>query len=133
MAKELVPFIDARFRTRPTRDARALIGASLGGVTSLWTGLRHPAVFARVGAQSSSLQIDDERVVSALARLGPAGAAGSRPLRFYLDVGRMEPVLDAHRRVRVMIRAKGYPVAYRELEAGHNYTAWRDLLAGALS
>jgi enterochelin esterase family protein len=131
MAKELVPFIDARYRTRPVRDARSLIGASLGGVTSIWAGLRHPEVFARIGAQSSSLQIDDERVVTALAQLGRAGRKGSLPLRFYLDVGRMEPVLDAHRRVRVMLRAKGYPVAYRELEAGHNYAAWRDLLADA--
>jgi enterochelin esterase family protein len=132
MAQELVPFIDARYRTRPRREARALIGASLGGVTSIWAGLRHPEVFSRVGAQSSSLQIDDERVVSALSKLAPAGGAGSLPLSFYMDVGRMEPVLDAHRRVRVMLRAKGYAVAYRELEAGHNYTAWRDQLADAL-
>ncbi|HEX7176597.1 MAG TPA: glucan 1,4-alpha-glucosidase [Pyrinomonadaceae bacterium] len=132
MARELVPFIDARFRTQPRREGRALIGASLGGVTSIWAGLKHPEVFSRVGAQSSALQIDDERVVSALNRLAPAGGSGSLPLRFYMDVGRMEPVLDAHRRVRVMLRAKGYPVTYRELEAGHNYTAWRDLLADAL-
>jgi enterochelin esterase-like enzyme len=30
-----------------------------------------------------------------------------------------------------MLAAKGYPVTYRETEAGHNYTTWRDRLADA--
>jgi enterochelin esterase family protein len=52
-------------------------------------------------------------------------------LRFYFDTGRLESALDANRRVRVMLAAKGYPVTYRETEAGHNYTTWRDRLADA--
>ena len=130
MATELVPWVDARYRTRPARDARALLGASLGSAISYWTALRHPDKFARVGGQSSAFWIDDERVVSALSRLEPARA--DLPFRFYLDAGRLESPWMVSRRVRVMLRAKGYPVAYREFEAGHNWTAWRDQLAAAL-
>jgi glucoamylase len=129
MATELVAWVDARYRTRPTRDARALLGASLGSVISYWTALRHPDKFARVGGQSSAFWIDDERVVSALARL--EGARPHRPFRFYLDAGLLESPWEVSRRVRVMLRAKGYPVTYREFEAGHNWTAWRDNLAEA--
>jgi enterochelin esterase-like enzyme len=130
MAKELVPFIDTRYRTRAERNSRALLGASLGGVISVWTALRHPSVFARVGGQSTAFWIDDERVVTALARLDEA-ARRQNPLRFYFDTGRLESILDVNRRVHVMLAARGYPVTYREAESGHNYTTWRDQLAEA--
>ncbi|HLL14368.1 MAG TPA: glucan 1,4-alpha-glucosidase [Pyrinomonadaceae bacterium] len=131
MAKELVPFVDARYRTRAERGARALMGASLGGVISVWTALRHPDTFARVAGQSTAFQIDDERVVTTLAGLEPMRQA--RPLKFYFDVGRLEPLWKVNRRVRVLLAGKGYPVAYAEAEAGHNWTSWRDQLAEALT
>jgi enterochelin esterase family protein len=129
LATELVPLIDGRYRTRARRDARAVMGASLGGVTSIWAALRHTDTFGRVGGQSSSFQIDNERVVAALSGLDPMRS--ERPIKFYLDVGRMEPIRDVSRRVRVMLRAKGYMVAYRETETGHNWTSWRDRLGFA--
>jgi enterochelin esterase family protein len=131
MATELVPFVDARYRTNPTRDARALLGASLGSVISVWTALRHPATFARVGGQSSAFWIDDERVVSALARLDRADRG--RPFRFYFDAGTLESPWEVSRRAAVMLRGKGYPVTYREFEAGHNWTAWKDNLPEAFT
>ncbi|HVG33173.1 MAG TPA: alpha/beta hydrolase-fold protein [Pyrinomonadaceae bacterium] len=129
LATELVRLVDARYRTLARRDARALMGASLGGVNSVWAALRHKDTFARVGGQSSSFQIDNERVVGALSRLGTMKA--ERPFKFYFDVGRMESILGANRRVRAMLRAKGYAVSYRETETGHNWTSWRDRLANA--
>jgi enterochelin esterase-like enzyme len=131
MATELVPFVDARYRTRADRDARSLLGASLGSTISVWTALRHPDSFARVGGQSSAFWIDDEKVVTALARLGRADRG--RPFRFYFDAGTMESPSEVTRRVRAMLRGKGYPVTYREFEAGHNWTAWKDNLAAALA
>jgi enterochelin esterase family protein len=129
MAATLVPTVDARYRTRADRDSRALSGASLGGVISVWTALRHPDVFARVAGQSSAFQIDEERVVAALAKLDDE-ARRKYPMRFYLDAGQYEPpILEVNRRAGVMLRARGYPVTYRETASGHNYTTWRDRLA----
>jgi glucoamylase len=131
MAQTLVPLVDSRYRTRATRDARALSGASLGGTISVWTALRHPDLFARVAGFSTAFQVDEYRVLAALARLDDE-ARRKNPLRFYLDAGRYEPlILDASRRANVMLRARGYPVTYREAPVGHNYTAWRDRLADA--
>ncbi|HEX8292853.1 MAG TPA: glycoside hydrolase family 15 protein, partial [Pyrinomonadaceae bacterium] len=87
MARTLVPLVDSRYRTRATRDARALSGASLGGVISVWTALRHPETFARVAGLSTSFQIDGGRVLSALAMLDEQ-TRRRQPLRFYLDAGR---------------------------------------------
>jgi glucoamylase len=129
MARNLVPAVDARYRTRAERDSRALSGASLGGTISTWTALRHPDVFARVAGQSSAFQIDEERVVAALARLDD-DTRQRNPMRFYFDAGQYEPlILDVNRRVNVILRARGYPVIYRESASGHNFTTWRDRLA----
>ena len=131
MARTLVPLVDSRYRTRAERDARALAGASLGGVISIWTALRHPDLFARVAGHSTAFQIDEERLLAALARLDEE-ARRKHPLRFYLDAGSYEPpIFDTSRRANVILRARGYPVAYREAPVGHNYTAWRDRLPDA--
>ncbi len=131
MSGTLVPLVDSRYRTRASRDARALSGASLGGTISVWTALRHPDTFARVAGFSTAFQVDEYRVLDALARLDDEARRKS-PLRFYLDAGRYEPlILDASRRANVILRARGYPVTYREAPVGHNYTAWRDRLAEA--
>jgi enterochelin esterase family protein len=133
MARTLVPLVDGRYRTRATREGRALSGASLGGVISVWTALRHPALFSRVAGHSTAFQIDEERLLAALSRLD-AAARRRHPLRFYLDAGRYEPsIFDTTRRANLILRARGYPVAYREAPVGHNYTAWRDRLPDAYS
>ncbi len=127
IANEVVPAVEGKyFSTIKTgRENRALLGASLGGVTSIWIGLRHPDKFANIGAQSSSFWVDDERVVRALAKL-----KGDEKFNFYLDDGVFEGVEDT-RRVNVMLRGKGFPVTYIEGQTGHNWTAWRDRLADA--
>jgi enterochelin esterase family protein len=48
LTEEIVPFIDAEFRTIATRDARAVMGKSSGGYGSLIMGMRHADVFGLV-------------------------------------------------------------------------------------
>lgn len=54
VAHTLVPAIDARYRTRTTPDARAILGWSLGGLNAFNLGWQYPEVFARIGAFSPS-------------------------------------------------------------------------------
>jgi enterochelin esterase family protein len=126
VANEVVPEIDRRYHTIANRDGRATLGASLGGVTSIWMGLKHPETFSRLGGQSSSFWIDKERVIKELEKLDPA----KTKFRFYLDAGTLEGVEDTRKAARIL-RDKGYDVTYIEGESGHNWTAWRDRLADA--
>ena len=85
----------------------------------------------RVAGLSTAFQIDEGRLLSALARLD-AQTRRRHPLRFYLDAGRYEPpIFETTRRANLLLRARGYPVTYREAPVGHNYIAWRDRLADA--
>jgi len=54
---ELVPWVDANYRTRPTAANRAITGLSMGGHGGLWIGLRHPELFGNAGSTSGGVDI----------------------------------------------------------------------------
>lgn len=54
IVKELKPYIDVTFRTKRKAKDTGIIGSSLGGLISYYGGLKHPEVFGKVGALSSS-------------------------------------------------------------------------------
>lgn len=51
--KDIIPFVDAHYRTKPTRDCRALAGLSMGGFVVLNTGLNHLDTFGELYVFSS--------------------------------------------------------------------------------
>lgn len=61
-------------------------------------------------------------------------AADKLPLRFYMEVGTWEGTLMnlPNRTLRDALRAKGYPVEYREFIGGHDYICWRASLPQGL-
>jgi hypothetical protein len=48
MIQELVPYIDANFRTLPNRDSRGIAGDFMGGYGAIRFGMKHPEVFGSV-------------------------------------------------------------------------------------
>ena len=53
VAKDLVTFIDANYRTIPTREGRGLAGHSMGGYGTWMVGMTYPEVFDSIWAQSA--------------------------------------------------------------------------------
>lgn len=99
-----------------------VMGASMGGLMALVTGLRLPHIFGRVLSQSGAFHLGHLPTAAVdLVEYGP-----SRPLRIWMDVGRYEELLESNRRTLALLQGRGYDVTYREYNAGHNYTAWRD-------
>lgn len=128
VALEVVPAVEKKYFSaiKTGRENRALFGASLGGITSFWIGLKHPEVFGRVGGQSNSFWVDDERVVKEIEKLD----ASKNAFKFYIDDGTLEGVEDSRKVVKIL-KDKGFDVTYVEGESGHNWTSWRDRLAEA--
>lgn len=52
LIEEIVPFLDARFRTRADRSGRAVMGKSSGGYGALVLGMLHADIFALVASHS---------------------------------------------------------------------------------
>lgn len=53
LMKDIIPYLDANFRTLTTRENRALAGLSMGGLQTLWFGLPNFERFAWFGVFSS--------------------------------------------------------------------------------
>ena len=61
VAHTLVPEVDARFATRTTPDARAILGWSLGALNAFNLGWQYPELFGKVGAFSPSFWLSADR------------------------------------------------------------------------
>lgn len=60
IVKELKPYIDVTFRTKKKAKDTGIIGSSLGGLISYYGGLKHPELFGKIGALSTSFWFADE-------------------------------------------------------------------------
>jgi len=59
IAKDLVGYIDANYRTIATREGRGLSGHSMGGYGTLRVGMKYPAVFNALYAMSAGALLDN--------------------------------------------------------------------------
>jgi len=106
----------------PAAGAYGVLGASMGGLIALYTGLRVPQVFGRVLSQSGAFRHDRYvPLIFDLVRQGPV-----KPLKVWMDVGRYEWLLPGNQEMHTALRERGYDVTYREYHGGHNYPSWRD-------
>lgn len=85
LIEDVVPFIDARYRTRTDRDHRAVMGKSSGGYGATVLAMRHADLFAHAADHSGDkyfdfcYRADVPHVVAALS------AAGTSPARFLAE------------------------------------------------
>jgi len=52
LTEEVLPLVDKRFRTLPSREARAVVGKSSGGFGALILGMERPDLFGAVGSHA---------------------------------------------------------------------------------
>ena len=100
LTQALLPTIDARYRTRPQADGRAILGWSLGALSAFGVGWQYPETFGRVGAFSPSFWLSADsanadaiqatRIVHALV---DGGAPMRRP-RLFFGIGTKEETDD---------------------------------------
>jgi enterochelin esterase-like enzyme len=119
LESELLPYVEGRYRTLAQREARGVMGASLGGLISVYVALSRPQLFSRVGGQSSALHLEEARITELLNRF-------RAKTTFYLDVGAYEPrYLPTHRRIVAKLNTVGALCVFQQLAGGHNWTSWR--------
>jgi predicted alpha/beta superfamily hydrolase len=126
IVEELMPFINAQYRTLPGAENCGMGGSSLGGLVSLYLGLRYPSLFSRLAVMSPSVWWRNREILKTVAALSQKPA-----LRIWLDIGSKESaraVPDA-RALRDSLVSKGWKLdedlAYMEADgAEHTESAW---------
>jgi len=76
LLKELLPAVDARFRTVPEREGRAFAGLSAGGYATIRLALTRPKLFAAGAALSPAIYQPDPPINSSAHRNPPFQKAG---------------------------------------------------------
>ncbi|MET0214817.1 MAG: PQQ-binding-like beta-propeller repeat protein [Vicinamibacterales bacterium] len=127
--KEVVPLVDARFRTIRERTARAVLGADSTGIIAAVAGFGHPDLFGGVGLQSVLLLDTPAEIIRSNVR-----GAAEWPMRVYHDWGRYghaitregADMLEANRQFSEFLRTKGYLPAGGEALDGFGWASWRN-------
>lgn len=85
LVEEVLPFVDARYRTVPERAARAVVGRSSGGFGALRLALDRPEAFAAYGSHAGDCAFEVSvrpSFTSAAIALGQAGGVAAFLERF---------------------------------------------------
>jgi len=132
LVEELKPFIDQTYRTKPDAAHTGLGGSSLGGLVSLYLGLKYANVFSKLAVISPSVWWADKQIVRFVEQLPKKPST-----RIWLDIGTKEgrdpaeaskAVNDARLLNDTLVKKgwrPGKDLQYYEAEgAEHNERAW---------
>ncbi len=154
---DLVPYVDAHYRTLQDQGRMAVAGLSMGGYGAISLGLKYHENFSFAASFSGVLGITertddqlkdegDEFVDSVNDAFGPAGSSGraagdlkrllditvaERPF-LYLDCGTEDALLPDSRRFSELLQAKHFPHEYRERPGIHGWFLWDHQIQEAL-
>ncbi len=138
LIKEVMPFLQKRYRIATGPAYTALGGSSYGAIVSLTTALNHPGVFGKLLLESPSLGVGDGRLLTDVEK------AKLLPQKIYIGVGTKETGDEAPDALIVktvtdleqILRNKGMgPNRLKVVVdegAQHNETAWAERLPDAL-
>jgi enterochelin esterase family protein len=133
LLRELVPRIDAQFRTIAKPASRAMAGLSMGGAHTLQFGLTHPEVFNYVGIFSMGLGFGGngaEDIARYEKTNATALARSAREMKLvYYAVGREDFLFSSIAPTRAMLDRQYIRHVYNESGGGHTWTNWRRYLA----
>lgn len=144
LVREVLPFINAHYRTLSDPAHTALGGSSLGGLSTAFVMMAKPGVFGRVLIESPSLTVDDDHIFRDVRYVS------QWPERIYLGVGTNEaarpvcpPATRPDRLVRTLVafadtlRHAGVDSSHIRvvitLCARHDEEAWAARLPAALT
>ena len=126
LLEEVRPMVKENYRVLEGAENSGIGGSSLGGLVSLYLGLRQPQIFGKIAALSPSVWWH-QRVILRFAEAAPV-----QPLpRIWLDIGTREGprIVDDVERFRDILLKKGWQLGrdlrYQRVEgAEHNEAAW---------
>ena len=138
VSRDLVHYVDAHFRTVPTRAARAIAGLSEGGYGAIDIALHHPREFSVVESWSGYERPDKLRsIFGKRLQLLPANdpqalvqreAQLVRRLHTYIWFysGSTDPLHVQNAAFARELTTLGIAHRYRLVYGGHNWALWRD-------
>jgi predicted alpha/beta superfamily hydrolase len=128
ITEELMPFIQANYRTLEGPEHTGLGGSSLGGLVTLYLGLKFPEIFGRLAVLSPSVWWSQKNIIGYVNDARPA-----RKPRIWLDIGDGEglrAMADADL-LATRLKARGWRINiemhYEHIAGGtHDEASWAE-------
>ena len=135
IVEELKPWIDIKFKTKKDKEDTYIMGSSLGGLISLYCGLKYPNIFGGIGCLSTSASWNPAALDNLLDTLKP-----DIHQKYFITVGSNESGKNDHKANRdyTNVSKKIYKnikplvnsIFYKVYEGGiHNETLWASQLS----
>ena len=141
LSEDLLSEVAAKFPLLDDRNARGLVGASLGGVAALHAASRYPRTYGQLLLQSGSFAFSDPghhkkgpifdpvvRFVNEY-RNDPFAIAE----KIYMSCGMYESLIDENRSLVPLLQDQGMQIFFEEARDAHNWENWRDRLRQGLT
>lgn len=153
--KELMPFVEKKYRIKTEKRFRAIAGLSMGGDGSFTYALHHPELFSsacplsagtgpltmdiaktnvkRADSTATDVQIDafyKRQSVPELVNAMPDSL--KKAVRWYIDCGDDDFLYEGNSLVHIAMRKKEIPHEFRTRDGGHTWTYWRQALPEVL-
>jgi enterochelin esterase-like enzyme/outer membrane protein assembly factor BamB len=128
VTQEIVPFIDAQYRTLAKPEARAFMGADEGGYAAFYAAFKYPGTFAHVGGQSSHMMPSEADPLKNMIN-----AAAKKPeLNIYMDWGTYDyrsagnyNWTEYNSAFAKWLEEKGYKINGGQVHDGFDWASWR--------
>jgi len=153
--KELVPFVEKKYRIKGEKRFRAIAGLSMGGDGSFTYALHHPEMFSsacplsagtgpltletaktnvkRFDSTATAAQIESfYNRQSVVTMVNAVPDSLKRAVRWYIDCGDDDFLYEGNSLVHIAMRKKEIPHEFRIRNGGHTWTYWRQALPEVL-
>jgi len=123
-----IPFVESNFRVLPDSKNRALAGLSMGGLQTLYAGIKNTNLFAYLGVFSSGWWANNPTLADPQYEFMKNNSAtiNSNLKEFWISQGGKEDI--AYENCQIMIKKldqMGIKYKYSEYAGGHTWPVWR--------
>ncbi len=121
LINDLIPYVDANYRTLADREHRFLGGLSRGGGWTVQLGLGHPELFGALGLHSPAIFKDNAPYVEQIIRSMPYE---SRP-KLWLDIGDSDMELTRALLLEEILTRNDYLHEFHRFVGDHSEIYWK--------
>jgi enterochelin esterase-like enzyme len=125
--EDVIPLIDAKYRTLADRNHRAIIGFSMGGGQAGRYGLGHLDTFATIGIMSAGMNANAEsQPLSTLA--ADVAAANEQIDLLSIACGEEDGAINGAKSFSNALKELGIEHTFVESDGAHHWRVWRRYL-----